>query len=163
MERFETDSLAFLPGQRVRARILGHEPFGVIAEIVGSEHVGASVDMIRQFGAITPSHDALEAMYPPIGSEIDAVVEQVHRSFPPAWVHLSIRPDDLKSFMWRCDFCGQSATLSPGGDGLVLDVRSNDGPGSTTVISHRICLADRLRPENQGERARALKIGKPDN
>jgi hypothetical protein len=159
MGRFETESLALLPGQRVRARILSHQPWGVIAEIVGYEHVGASVDLIEQFGTRTRDDTALKSMYPPVGSEIDAVVEQVRRWYPPAWVRLSIRPEDLESFRWTCDFCGQPATLSPGGDGLVLDVRSNDGPGSTTVISHRTCLADRIRPEERGERARALKIG----
>jgi hypothetical protein len=53
-----------------------------------------------------------------------------------------------------------SARRDADADGLVLDVRSNDGPGSTTVIAHRACLADRIRPENQGERARALTVGK---
>ncbi|MGX1797026.1 hypothetical protein ACWIGN_14470, partial [Streptomyces albidoflavus] len=59
-----------------------------------------------------------------------------------------------------CDFCGEPITLGPGGDALVLDSRSSDGPGSHTIISHRQCLAERIRPENSGERARALKIGK---
>lgn len=66
----------------------------------------------------------------------------------------------MESFNWPCDFCGEPATVSSGGGGLVLDVRSNDGPGSHTVISHRYCLAERIRPESSGERARALKVGK---
>jgi hypothetical protein len=158
MDRFETESMAFFPGQRVRARILSREPWGVLAQIVGYEHVGASIDIIEQFGA---SHEPelLEAMYPPVGSVIDAVVEQVRRWFPPAWVRLSIRPRDLELLRRPCGFCGEPVALSPGGGGLVLDVRSNDGPGSHTVISHRECLADRLHPAGQGERARALKIG----
>ncbi|SEG75538.1 hypothetical protein SAMN04489712_11152 [Thermomonospora echinospora] len=162
MERFETESLALLPGQRVRAKILSHQPWGVVAEIVGHERIGASVDMIQQFGSATGSYDELKAMYPPVGSQVDAVVEQVHRYNPPAWVRLSIHPEDFESFGWPCDFCGKPAVLSLGGDGLVLDVRSNDGPGSHTVISHRTCLADRIRPDNSGERARALKVGKRD-
>lgn len=161
MERFETESLALIPGQRVRARILSHQPWGVAVEVVGYEYVGASVDMIEQFSRAGSEAD-LEAMYPPIGSEIDAVVQQVRRWHPPAWVRLSIRPEDLESFRWPCDFCGQPATLSQGGDGLVLDARSNDGPGSHTVISHRTCLADRIHPDSAGERARALEIGKRD-
>ena len=65
---------------------------GVLAEIIDYEHVGASVDLIEQFGA------------------------------------------------------------DPGGGGLILDVRSHDGPGSHTVISHRQCLADRLHPDSgEGE------------
>jgi hypothetical protein len=133
-----------------------------MAEIVGYEDVGASVDMIGQFSGVARTKAEWEALYPPVGAEIDAVVQVVRRWHPPAWVRLSIRPEDLKLFRWTCDFCGEPATLSPGGDGLVLDVRSNDGPGSTTLISHRVCLADRIRPENPGEQARALKVGRPD-
>src|SRR5690349_20221363 len=116
--------------------------------------------MIQQFSRTTESHEERLGLYPPIGSEIDAVVEQVSRFGPPAYARLTIRPADLRSFTWPCDFCGGRATMSPGGDGLVLDVRSNDGPGSTTVIAHRTCLADRIRPENRGERARVLAVGK---
>jgi hypothetical protein len=130
---------------------------GVLAQIIGHEHIGASIDMIQQFGALRDRE--LMAMYPLVGTVIDAVVEQVRRLNPPAWVRLSIRPRDLELFKWPCGFCGEPATLSPGGGGLVLDVRNNDGPGSHTVISHRECLADRLHPDQAGERARALKIG----
>jgi hypothetical protein len=158
MERFETESLALLPGQRVRARILSREPWGVLAQIVGHEDVGASVDMIEQFGRDFTGPE-LEAMYPGVGTVIDAVVQQVRRSHQPAQVRLSIRPKDLELFSWPCDFCQEPVTLSQGGGGLVLDVRSNDGPGSFTVISHRQCLADRLHPNSVGQRARAIGIG----
>jgi hypothetical protein len=90
---------------------------------------------------------------------IDAVVEQIRRWYPPAWVRLSIRPQDLELLRWPCGFCGEPVVLSPGGGGLVLDVRSNDGPGSHSVISHRECLADKLHPDQGGERARALTVG----
>ena len=159
MERFETESLALMPGQRVRAEVLSHEPWGVLARIVGHEQVGASVDMIEQFGRTTTGNEELLALFPPVGAEIDAVVDQVRRWHPPAWVRLTIRPADLECFRRRCDFCGEQTVLSAGGDGLVLDSRSNDGPGSHTVLSHRTCLADRLAPDNLGERARAMKIG----
>jgi hypothetical protein len=160
VNRFETASLALIPGERVRAKVVSHHPWGVIVEVIGHEDLGASIDMIQQFSRTVSSHDELLDLYPAVGTEIDAVVEQVRRWHPPAWVRLSIRPADLKEFTWPCDFCGERATLSPGGDGLVLDARSNDGVGSHTVISHRACLADRIRPENTGERARALKIGR---
>jgi hypothetical protein len=88
------------------------------------------------------------------------VIEQIHRWYPPVSVRLTIRPADLESLAWSCDFCGEPITLGPGGDAHVLDSRSSDGPGSHTVISHRHCLAERIHPENSGERARALKIGK---
>lgn len=162
MERFETGSLALMPGQKVQARILSHQPWGVVVEIAGYEEAGlsASIDMIEQFSRTTSSHEELLALFPPAGSRIDAVVEQVNRWNPPVRVRLSIRPDDLESLAGHCDFCGERITLSPGGDALVLDSRSNDGPGSHTIISHRHCLAERIRPENTGERARALEIGK---
>ncbi|MFD9407039.1 hypothetical protein ACFWBN_08420 [Streptomyces sp. NPDC059989] len=162
MERFETESLAFMPGQQVQAKVLSHHPWGVLVAIVGYENarLSASIDMIEQFSRTTSSHDELLALFPPVGSQIDAVIEQIHRWHPPVSVRLSIRPADLASPARNCDFCGEPATLSPGGDALVLDSRSNDGPGSHTIISHRHCLAERIRPENTGERARALEIGK---
>ncbi|MBB1254795.1 hypothetical protein [Streptomyces alkaliterrae] len=162
MERFETGSLALMPGQKVQARVLSHHPWGVIVEIVGYENVGlsASIDMIQQFSQATSGYEELLALFPPVGSQIEAVIEQVHRWHPPVSVRLSIRPADLEALTWSCDFCGEQITLSPGGDALVLDSRSNDGPGSHSVISHRHCLAERIRPQNAGERARAMKIGK---
>lgn len=152
--------MALLPGQRVRATVLSHHPWGFIARIAGHEQVGASVDMIAQFGQTTASDEELAALYPPVGAEVDAVVQVVRRWHPPAWARLSIRPADLESFRWPCDFCGQHAVLSEGGDGLALDVRSNDGAGSHTVISHRQCLADRIHPDHGGERARAMTVGR---
>jgi hypothetical protein len=162
MERFETASLALMPGQKVQAKVLSHHPWGVIVEIVGYENVGlsASIDMIQQFSRSTSTYDELLELFPAIGSQLEAVIEQIHRWQPPVSVRLSIRPDDLESLSWRCDFCGEPITVSPGGDALILDSRSTDGPGSHTIISHRHCLADRIRPENKGERERALKIGK---
>ncbi|MEO3765575.1 hypothetical protein [Streptomyces sp. B8F3] len=134
----------------------------MIVEIIGYENAGfsASIDMIQQFSRTTSSHDELLALFPPVGSQIDAVIEQINRWHPPVSVRLSIRPAALESLDWPCDFCGEWLTLNPGGDALVLDSRSNDGPGSHTLISHRHCLAERIRPENGGERARAWKIGK---
>ncbi|MFE2975677.1 hypothetical protein [Streptomyces sp. NPDC059258] len=162
MERFETGSLALMPGQKVQATILSHQPWGVIVEIIGYENIGLSVsiDMIQQFSRPTLPYDELLALFPPVGSRVDAVIEQISRWTPPVSVRLSIRPADLESLTWRCDFCGDPITLGPGGDALVLDSRSHDGPGSHTIVSHRHCLAERIRPENGGERARAWKVGK---
>lgn len=161
-ERFETESLALMPGQKVRAEVLSHHPWGVIVEIIGFEGAGlsASIDMIQQFSRPTLTYDELLALFPPVGSRVEAVIEQILRWSPPVSVRLSIRPADLESLVWRCDFCGEPVTLSPGGDALILDSRSHDGPGSHTVVSHRDCLAERIRPENGGERARARKIGR---
>lgn len=157
----EAKSMTLMPGQRVQAKVVSHHPWGVLVEIAGYEdaELSASIDMIQQFSPTTNGNEDLLARFPPIGAEIDAVIEQIHLWHPPVSVRLSIRPADLESLDWPCDFCGEPTTLSPGGATLVLDVRSNDGPGSHTVISHRHCLAERIRPENTGERARALKIG----
>ena len=162
MDRFETQSMALMPGQKIRARVLSHHPWGVLVEIVGFEDSGpsASIDMIEQFSRTASSHNELLARFPPIGAQIDAVIEQIRRWHPPVSVRLSIRPADLEALKWPCDFCGEPTTVSAGGDALVLDIRSNDGPGSHTVTCHRHCLAERIRAENTGERARALKVGK---
>jgi hypothetical protein len=128
-----------------------HHPWGVIARIAGHEQVDASVDMIEQFGRTAAGDEELQSLFPAVGTEIDAVVQQVRRWSAPASVRLSIRPGDLKSFGWPCDFCGRRAVLSRGG---------NDGPGSHTVIAHRACLADRIGPGSSGERARARTIGR---
>ena len=34
------------------------------------------------------------------------------------------------------------------------------GGRSHTVIAHRQCLADRIHPDNPGERARAMSVGR---
>jgi hypothetical protein len=113
MDRFETESLALLPGQRVRARIVSHHAWGVGVQIIGHEHVDASADLIGQFGATVPPGE-MQAMFPHVGAEIDAVVQQVQRYRPPAWVRLSIRAADLESFTWPCDFCQKPVPLSAG-------------------------------------------------
>lgn len=65
LERFETESLALMPGQKVQARGLSHQPWGVLVEIVGYENAGlsASIDMIQQFSRTTSSHDELLALF----------------------------------------------------------------------------------------------------
>jgi hypothetical protein len=158
MERFDVAAGELLPGQRVRVRVLSHQPWGVVVEIVGHEGVGASIDMIELFGR-GRSDQELAELTPAIGTEIDAVVEQIRRWHPPVWARLSIRANDLESFRWPCDFCTEPTTLSPGGDGIVLDVRSNDGPGCHSIISHRACLVDSLHPTSL-ERKRVSRVGR---
>ncbi|NBH07749.1 hypothetical protein [Amycolatopsis sp. SID8362] len=165
MDRFETKSFALMPGQRVEAEVLSHHPWGVLVRIAGHEDDGlsASIDMIELFASYTSSHEELLALFPPVGSRVDAVVQRITRWHPPVSVRLSIRASDLEALTWTCDFCGERTTLSPGGDALVLDARSNNGPGSFGIVVHRQCLAQRIRPENAGERARALRIGERDS
>jgi hypothetical protein len=152
-----TEGWAVLPGQRVRAKIIGQEPWGVFAKIIGYEHVAASIDILAQFGG-RPNRE-VEAMFPAIGEELDAVVVDVRRWNGSTRVRLSIRPEDLNSLTGWCDFCREPVTLSPGSSGLILQVRSNDGPGCHQVISHRECLTNRLHSDSDGERARTLGLG----
>jgi hypothetical protein len=76
MERFDVAAGELLPGQQVRVRALSHQPWGVVVEIVGHEGVGASIDMIELFGR-GRSDQELAELTPAIGTEIDAVVEQI--------------------------------------------------------------------------------------
>jgi hypothetical protein len=131
---------------------------GVSAQIVGHGDIGASVDASVIDGP-SGSAFALDEEYPPVGAEVDAVVQQIRRFHPPAWVRLTLRAADLVEFRWPCDLCGRPTTLSPGGDGVVMDVRSADGPGSTAPVAHRTCLAD-LLIHNPGEQARVLHLGR---
>lgn len=160
MERFEVASLALVPGQLVRAEVLGHHSWGVSAEIAGHERVGASIDMIEQFGRRTADHEELLALFPPVGAEVSAVVQEINRFSPPAWVRLGIRPEDLGSFRRQCAFCGEDTVLSAGGDGLAVDIRSNDGPGSCSITAHRECLAGLIIREDIGARARIAELGR---
>jgi hypothetical protein len=103
---------------------------------------------------------ALDDEYPPVGAEVDAVVQQIRRWYAGVGAAEFAR-GDLIEFRWPCDLCGQSTTLSPGGDGVVMDVRSADGPGSTAPVAHRTCLID-LLIHNPGEQARVLHLGQDD-
>jgi hypothetical protein len=152
-----TEGWALLPGQRVQAKIIGQQPWGVFATIIGYEQVPASIDILDQFGG-RPNRE-VEAMFPPIGTVLDAVVISVQRWDGPTRVRLSIRPKDVESLTGCCDFCREPVTLGPGGGGLILEVRSNDGPASHQIISHRGCLAGHLHPDSGGERARTLRLG----
>ncbi|GAB2958326.1 hypothetical protein GCM10027280_53830 [Micromonospora polyrhachis] len=67
---------------------------------------------------------------------------------------------DLRKFGWPCGYCGQLTILSPGGDGVTVDVRSSEGPGCASFAAHRSCLADRLDPDFNGDRARVKAVGR---
>ncbi|MEU4805500.1 redox-sensitive transcriptional activator SoxR [Actinosynnema sp. NPDC023587] len=154
-ERFETGSLALLPGRPVRARVLEPRSWGALVRIVGHEELNASIHLAGWSGADGPPEVGAE-----VGAVVDAVVDRVARLTPPAWVRLSPRRADTESFRRPCDFCAEPTTLSAGGDGLVLDVRSHDGPGSHTVIVHRACLVDRITPDDEAGRARLRQVGR---
>lgn len=50
-EGCETEGWALLPGQRVRAKIIDQQPWGVFAKIIGYGHVAASIDVLANLAA----------------------------------------------------------------------------------------------------------------
>ena len=161
-----TPDRTILPGQQVRFRITAHARWGLGGTIVDRDDASASIDMIARFGR-THSGDDLYALFPPVGSEVDAVVEEVGSWHPagagirPGRIRLRLLLDPLETFEWPCDFCGQPTILGTAGDGLTMAVMTNDGPETFTVVTHRTCLAGSIRPEAAGQQARALQIGLP--
>ncbi|MER5319223.1 hypothetical protein [Streptosporangium roseum] len=158
MHRFDAAGAGLVPGQTVRARVTTHQPWGISVVISGHEDIGASVDA-AVIDSPSGNPRALPEEYPPVDAEVDAVVQQLRRYTSPAWARLSLRSQDLKCFQWGCDFCGTPVALSPGGDGVTMDVRSADGPGSTAVVAHRECLAIRLHTQSL-EPARIRSVGR---
>ncbi|MEU7980097.1 hypothetical protein AB0B63_16380 [Micromonospora sp. NPDC049081] len=159
MQRFDSVGGDLVVGIAVRATIISHERWGVMAEVLGHETVGASVDA----GVIdSPSGGprALPEEYPLIGDQVDAVVQEISRYHPPVWIRLTMRVADLQEFSWPCGCCGRLTILSPGGDGVTVDVRSSEGPGCASFAAHRSCLADRLDPGFNGDRARVNTVGR---
>ncbi|MFE9191050.1 hypothetical protein ACFYL6_15685 [Micromonospora sp. NPDC007208] len=159
MQRFDSVGGDLVAGTAVRATIISHEPWGVMAEVLGHETVGASADA----GVIDSPSGAPRALpeeYPPVGVQVEAVVQEIRRYHPPAWIRLTMRAADLREFSWLCGCCGQLTILSPGGDGVTVDVRSSDGPGCASFAAHRSCLADRLDPDFNGDRARVVAVGR---
>jgi hypothetical protein len=160
VERFDSAAADLVRGEERRVKVTGHEPWGVTVTLVGHEGLGAAVDAAA-IDSPSGSARALPEEYPPIGAELDAVITEIDRYVPPVWIRLTLRAADLEVFRRRCGFCGRDATLSRGGDGIVLDVRSVDGPGSTSIVAHRQCLIECLHPTAVGEPARVAKVGHP--
>ncbi|MEV2238403.1 hypothetical protein [Micromonospora sp. NPDC049891] len=159
MQRFDSVGCDLVVGTAVRATIICHERWGVMAEVLGHETVGASVDA----GVIDSPSGAPRALpeeYPPVGEQVDAVVQEISRYHPPVWIRLTMRAADLHEFSWPCGCCGQLTILSPGGDGVTVDVRSSEGPGCASFAAHRSCLAGRLNPDFKGDRARVNAVGR---
>lgn len=160
MKRFDGAGCGVVRGQRVKAKVFSHEPWGILASVMEQPDVGASVDA-GLIDSPSGSPRALPDEYPPIGAEIDAVITEIRRYHPPVYIRLSVRASHLEALSWGCDFCGEATVISPGGDGVTMDVRSADGPGSTSIVSHRRCLINLLHPTAVGEAERVATIGKP--
>jgi hypothetical protein len=159
VQRFDSVAGDLVVGTAVRARILSHENWGVMAEVSGHETVGASCDA-GFIDSPSGSPRALPGEYPPVGERVDAVVQEISRYHPPAWIRLTMSAADLREFSWPCGCCGELTSLSPGGDGVTVDVRSSEGPGCASFVAHRSCLADRLNPDFGGDRARVNAVGR---
>ncbi|WP_203703790.1 hypothetical protein [Asanoa iriomotensis] len=158
MQRFDSVAGGLVVGTAVRATIISHERWGVMAQVLGHESVGASVDG-GYIDSPSGSSRALPAEYPPVGAQVGALVVEVDRYHPPIWIRLTTRAADLREFSRPCGCCGRPTNLSPGGDGVTVDVRSSDGPGCASFVAHRSCLADRLNPDFNGDRARVNAVG----
>ena len=159
MQRFDSLGGDLVVGAAVRATIVSHERWGVMTAVLGHETVGSSVDA-GFIDSPSGTSRALPEEYPPIGEQVDAVVQEISRYHPPLWVRLTMRASDLREFSWPCGCCGELTVLSPGGDGVTVDVRSSEGPGCASFVAHRSCLADRLNPDFHGDRARVQAVGR---
>ncbi|PWU60559.1 hypothetical protein DLE60_10460 [Micromonospora globispora] len=159
MQRFDSVGCDLVMGTAVRATIISHERWGVMAQVIGHETVGASVDA-GVIDSPSGSPRARPEEYPPVGGQVDAVVQEINRYHPPAWIRLTMRAANLREFSWTCGCCGQLTILSPGGDGVTVDVRSSEGPGCASFAAHRSCLAGRLNPDFDGDRARVKAVGR---
>jgi hypothetical protein len=160
MERFEAAAAGVVRGQRVRVNVVSHEPWGMMVTVRGHEGIGASVDAAL-IDSPSGSPRALPDEYPPIGVEIDAVVTEVDRYNPPVWIRLSAAATHVEALGVNCGFCGERAVITPGGDGVTIDVKSTDGPGCASIAVHRACLVDLLHPNATGDAARVANVGRP--
>ncbi|MDT0305243.1 hypothetical protein [Streptomonospora wellingtoniae] len=158
MGRSDVVGIVLVPGQTVRAEVIDHQPWGMSARIIGHEDVNASIDAAA-IDSPSGSPIALPEERPIRGAVVTAVVQQIRGGASSSgYVRLTLRANDLAEFQWHCDFCMTPTTLSPGGDGVVMTVRSAEGPGGQTVTTHRACLVDALHPESV-ERARVTRVG----
>jgi hypothetical protein len=160
VEEFDRAAVGLIPGRTVRVSAISHEPWGVRVTILDWVDVDASIDA-AMIDSPSGSGRALPEEYPSIGAELDAVVQSIRRYTSPGWIRLTIRAADLEEFRWPCGFCGEPTVLNSGGDGVVLDVRTVDGPESTSFAAHRACLSERVHPSIAGERARIASLGDP--
>ncbi|MEV6821808.1 hypothetical protein AB0M72_23980 [Nocardiopsis dassonvillei] len=85
-------TLGLALGDLVRIKVTSHEPWGVLVQIIGHEHIGASVDG----GVIdSPRPRAEPEDYPAIGTETSAVVARIREDGKPPWVYLSMLNADV--------------------------------------------------------------------
>ncbi|MGW7487533.1 hypothetical protein [Streptomyces sp. NPDC054786] len=76
------------PGDRVRATITSHQPWGITAKLNAYEPVGASLDTIRRGGE--PAVQRLAHDLPPVGTAIELVVGQVRSWHHAPWVWVDL-------------------------------------------------------------------------
>ncbi len=81
-------------GTAIRCRVREHHPFGVYATIVGIPFDGLiQITDFKDVGRMTPSQ------YPPVNTEVDAVVLGFKESGKQIW--LGMRPSQQAAFVRR--------------------------------------------------------------
>ena len=92
-EARETESWAVLPGQRVRAKIIGQQPWGVFAKIIGYEHVAEKI--------VTPKgggHVVVPYMVH-IPADVRAALHWLAIRRPKPWARVPEPPTDIANII----------------------------------------------------------------
>ncbi|KIZ15695.1 hypothetical protein SNA_25520 [Streptomyces natalensis ATCC 27448] len=76
------------PGQVVQATITSHQPWGITANLIAYESVGASLDVIRR--GSEPGVKALAQDLPPLGATIDLVIGELRSWHHEPWVWVDL-------------------------------------------------------------------------
>ena len=76
------------PGETVQATITSHEHWGLMAELIGYEPVGASLDTFRRSGE--PGVKRLAQNLPPVGATIDFVIGEVRPWHHEPWIWVDL-------------------------------------------------------------------------
>jgi hypothetical protein len=87
MVAVESNGTGPQPGQRVKAIVRSHQPWGLSVEIVGREGIRASIDYLDIAG---PDRGKPRPHDFPSGSEIEAVILKHLGDCPPPFLHLMI-------------------------------------------------------------------------
>ncbi|MEU9163650.1 hypothetical protein AB0D29_25715 [Streptomyces sp. NPDC048424] len=76
------------PGDRVRATITSHQPWGITAKLDDYEPVGASLDTIRRDGE--PGVRLLAQDLPPVGTTVELIVGELRSWHHEPWVWVDL-------------------------------------------------------------------------
>ncbi|MFH8565767.1 hypothetical protein [Streptomyces sp. NPDC017988] len=76
------------PDQIVQAAITSHQPWGITANLIAYESVGASLDVIRR--GSEPGVKALAMNLPPVGTTIDLAIGALRSWHYEPWVWVDL-------------------------------------------------------------------------